>query len=62
MILRGIRGSRAAFHSTIRNRKEETPPTESIVITIGLLHAKYDPPPEIGIRRKIIPKELSASP
>ena len=58
----GIMGIRANFHSTRMKMTIATDPRVSIEITIGLLHSKYVPPPEIGMRSRRIAEELETTP
>lgn len=51
MILRGIMGRWATFHSTNKKRSKATDPIVSMLITNGEAQAKYVPPDAIGIRR-----------
>lgn len=58
----GNMGNEATFHSMKPKAMKERPPIMSIVITIGESHGKYDPPPEIGMRRKMIPIDDARTP
>lgn len=55
-------GMAANFHSVKRNKSAAADPIASIDITIGLLHSKYVPPPEMGMSRSIMAEELVSTP
>ena len=58
----GIIGRLATFHSTKRKKMKEKLPMTSILITMGESHSKYDPPPEMGMRRKMMPTDEAKTP
>lgn len=55
-------GSFETFHSTSINAIAAAAPMDSIAIVNGDAHAKYDPPPEIGISTKMMAMEPVARP
>ena len=61
-IYRGIIGMTAHFHSTRMNKTADMDPSVSIEMTMGLLHSKYVPPPDIGMSNSNIAAELVAIP
>jgi hypothetical protein len=52
----------AHFHSTNTNNTMHMPPKVIIEMAIGLSHAKYVPPPEIGIKSIRITEECKKTP
>ena len=58
----GSMGKEATFHSIKTKAIMDRPPMTSILITMGESQVKYDPPPEIGIRRNMIPIDEASTP
>ena len=62
MSIPGSMGRVATFHSTNRKRRREHPPMASMLITMGVSHEKYEPPPEMGMSTKMMPTEDVSTP
>lgn len=54
---RGRTGSLATFASTKRKADRHTIPDTSKAIVVALDQGNVEPPPDIGMRRKIVPEE-----
>lgn len=59
---RGMRGSLETLHSTNKKIKKKTPPMTIMEIVNALVQGKEEPPPLIGISKKIIATELVKKP
>ena len=52
----------ATFHSMRKNAIREQAPIVSMLMTIAESQGKYDPPPEMGINKKMIPTDDASVP
>lgn len=55
--LQGIIGSTETLYSTKKKAMAQIPPTVNMPMTIAESQAKYDPPPETGMRIKMMADE-----
>ena len=58
----GSIGRVATFHSIKKNMINAQAPIVNMLMTSAEFHGKYEPPPEIGIRRKMIPIDEDRQP